>query len=204
MRPTVSDATEQLYASLGPLTLEDEAHDWHLLKFVDSLVSVLYADIFDLVTDKTRIGWADAFDPDTVPSWALRWLGQFVGVEPPQGTTDEKIREMLHTLPNFDRGTLASITSAAQLHLTGSKTVTITERDPDAYSLYIRVYNAQLESTCNAVLAEILKQKPAGIVLDFACVDGQNYNQLRDGDGGRTYDEVQATYPTYDDAIVPP
>lgn len=140
--------------------------------------------------------WSMMFDPDNAPTYALAWLGQFVGVEldiRSQFESDAdywaRQRQRIKSHLGFARGSLPAIEAAAGLYLTDNKTVFIQERDGSAYHITIITRTAETPDS-DKVLREILRQKPAGITLDYVVV------------AGRTFRETTATGNTFDDSGV--
>jgi hypothetical protein len=77
-------------------------------------------------------GWSILLDPDRCPAIALPYLAQYVGETLPDGLVerDEALaREWIKDAPNQRRGTNYAIFRAAQRKLTGSRLVSIRNRD---------------------------------------------------------------------------
>jgi len=131
--PVLESFAAALYQELSPLALQDEANSWALAYYLAS-IGEGFQIVEDLARDTpTRPGWASLLDPQTAPSYALDWLGQFVGVEIPVGVTEQAKRDLIQDLAGWRRGTPGSIRAAVQLYLTGTKEVVITERDTSPY-----------------------------------------------------------------------
>lgn len=174
-RPVVSQAAENLYEILSPLAYADESLDWPLLKYCEALAMNLQL-VLDYGGD-----WSQIVDIDRVPYEAIPWLGQLVGVTTPpriQGETEtaheDRIREYVRGVPGFARGTPAAIIQAAQQYLTGTKTVILRERQGGAYMLQVLTWVGETADSAK-VLAALLAQKPAGIVLDYDVLTGQDF-----------------------------
>jgi hypothetical protein len=86
------------------------------------------------------------------------------------------------------------MTAAAQLHLTGTKTVFFRERYGGAYRLQVLTYLSQTPDS-TLVLKELMAQKPAGIILTYTVLAGQDYQLLFTNNA--TYQIVYDKYPTY-------
>jgi hypothetical protein len=147
--------------------------------------------------------WSMMFNPDTAPTYALAWLGQFVGVEldiRSQFESDDdywsRQRQRIKNHLGFARGSLDAIKAAAGLYLTGNKTVFIQERDSSAYHLTIITRTSETPDS-DKVLREILKQKPAGIVLDYVVVAGRTFRETTAT--GNTFNDSAAEWPTFND-----
>ncbi len=200
IRPTVSEAAEEVYVALGPLTTDDEKYDWALLQFCEANAGRLQ-DIDDLVRDTDAgPGWSTIMDADLAPLNALAWLGQFVGVRIPAGLTEQQQRDRVKGTDGFNRGKISALITAAQLHLTGAKTVQIRERDGSAYRLTVITYTAQTPDAA-AVLAAIKEQKPGGIILTHNILPGQDYTLVRTNNATYTIARTNnATYTVLRDA----
>lgn len=177
-RPVVSDTTEEIYAGLGPMTNGDEDTDWTLLLFVDSVGRLLH-DVELLARDTEDVpGWSSILDPDAAPVVYLPWLAQFVGVSWAATPTEANQRLRIANREGQARGTLAALIAAVQSTLDEPKQVTVDERYlDDAYRLRVVTYTSQTPDS-DATLAAILRQKPAGIVLEYDVVDADSIDAL--------------------------
>lgn len=162
---------DELYEQLGPLAHADEEHGWALLHFL-SAVGHPFQLIEDLARDSDLgPGWSALLDVDRCPAWALRWLGQFVGVTvPPQGGQDPAAweadaRQRIRNQEGQQRGTPAAIRAAAARYLTGTKTVILTERAGSAYRLAVRTLKSEVPQTDLALVNELTN--PSFEVNDF-------------------------------------
>lgn len=176
-RPAIGSYAERVYALLEPVAKQDEALGWPLLLYIDALC-VNSQVVEDIVRDTDDgPGWARLFDPALAPEWALPWLAQLAGVvlpsAPALSVADQRLR--IAEQPALRRGTRAAIVSTAQAYLTGTRQVFIVERTGGAYGLTIRTFLSETPDP-DALLAALLRtQKPAGIVLDYAAVIGQDW-----------------------------
>lgn len=197
-RPAVEPFTEKIYAALAPLAREDEALGWPLLTYLNS-IGRMEQPIEDLIRDTDEgPGWSALVDVDRAPAEALGWLAQFVGVTVRAGLSESEQRELIRAVVGFNRGTLASILSAMQPHLTGNKTIIVRERDGSAYRLTIITRTDETPDS-GAVLDAILSQKPAGIKLTYTVLAGQDWTELVGSHAD--WAAVVAAYPTWDDAV---
>jgi hypothetical protein len=201
-RPEVSQAAELLYGRLWPQTIGDEANEWHLLLFCEALAGTLFEKVRSYVADRpTMLGWEVIFNVDECPPEALPYLAQFVGVHFEPSLTVAEQRAKIKERPAFRRGTLAAIEAATKQHLTGSKFVFIEERaEGHAYRLMIRTFTVHTPEPA-VTLADILTQKPAGILLDYKAMVGKTYAQWRKE--YKTYTGVKAK-GTYAQALAEP
>lgn len=193
--PTLSDGAAELYAMLEPLAYADEENGWALAHFCQAL-SLQLDDIEAIVRDDgDRPGWADMLDATAAPAAWLPWLAQLVGVTVPTGASEADARAAIQSPEGFSRGTPASIVKAAQKYLTGSKIVYLRERDDGAYHFTVSTRTSETPDS-DAVLAELLKVKPIGLVMDYQVIAGQDFTQL-DADHA-DFDAVEAAYADFD------
>jgi hypothetical protein len=140
-------------------------------------------------------------DIDECPDEALPWLGQFVGVVTPGQEVGEsdavywaRVRDYIRSTPGFRRASPAAIISAAQKHLTGSKTVILRERQGGAWRLEVRTLTSETPSTLK-VLQAILDHKPAGVILDYNTITGWDWQGVYTSMA--TYQTIFTTFTTY-------
>jgi hypothetical protein len=132
-RPVVSADTELLYATLGPWSRSDTSYT--LLTWLDGVMSQLQK-IDDLVRESPNPpGWHTLMDPNLCPDYALPWLGQLVGVTVDLSLSVANQRTQILNEAGFTRGTPTALKLVAQQYLTGTKTVTLTERDGSSISM---------------------------------------------------------------------
>lgn len=202
--PTLDSFAQRLYDALAPLQFAEAELDYPLAKYIAAL-----GKMFQIVEDYSRDqlidddfapGWSQLLDLARAPSEALPWLGQFIGVPVTLGLTDAQQREQIVAVGGWNRGTPATIAAAAGLYLTGNKTVVFRERSPiacpsePAYGLEIVTY---LDETPDPVATEaaIRAQKPAGIVLLYQALTGQDFESLYENHPD--FDSVYTTYTTF-------
>lgn len=200
--PPLESFAANLYRGMAPLTWQDDTVGYALAHFSAALGAMFQA-VEDLARDtEDSPGWSSVLDLDRCPDAWLPWLAQFVGVTVVPGSTPAEMRARIASTDGFKRGTPAAIKGAAQATLTGSGTVYLRERstmgtDPP-YTLEVVTFDGQTPNptaTQNAILA----QKPAGLVLIYRHIPGQDYQHVKDTDG--TYANVKTKYANYD-AIV--
>jgi len=178
-RPVVSTVTEELYASLIPFTesiagMDGAATGWALLTYCQA-VSKMVDKVAGYVreSDTGQPGWSSLLDLNRIPTEALDWAAQFVGVTNIAGTSDAVKRTRIASTDGYRRGTVASMTAALQAQLTGTKFVKVIERyDVDnptldsAYAIYFASLPAETPDQV-AALNALTAQKPAGLLLRF-------------------------------------
>jgi hypothetical protein len=201
-RPTdAGSVAERVYAEVEPMTRHDAEQDWALLVYLGGLLNPTLQEVEDYAADTpTRPGWAGIMTVDDAPTKALPWLAQFVGVQLEPGLSDADQRDRIRSTDGWKRGTRASIIGAAKQYLTGDKLVIIRERDPaacatePAYGLTVITYASETPDSAK-VLAAILAQKPAGIVLNYVVASGQDYESVFENFA--TYQALKNAYATY-------
>lgn len=194
-RPFVSEVTEDLYSALGALTTGDEANDWPLLKFCEALAGTTAEPIAQLVSDRDQPGWQIVFDPDNAPVWVLPYLAQFVGVTLLPSDSEARQREKIALPEQFKRGTPAAMLAAVQATLTGGQTILMDEFfGGSAYALRIRTLESETPDEA-ATEAAAISQKPIGIILTYAAVDGQDWSDV--ASKHTDWQEVSDTYGSW-------
>lgn len=178
-QPSLDPFAQRIYDRLEPLQYDEERQNYALARYVGAL-GTMYQEMDDYVSDgpNGEPGWSILLDLNRVPSKALPWLAQFVGVTVDQSLSDADQRAQIRDQAGQRRGTPASIVAAAQKHLTGTKDVIMIERyQGNAYALYVATRTSQTPSSAQT-LADILTQKPAGIILTYQTITGQSFNEL--------------------------
>jgi hypothetical protein len=146
VRPVVSQAAEELFATLGPWRDADgEATGWVLLKMCEAIASPLQS-IFDNARDQAdgTPGWARVMSADTAPVDWLPWLGQFVGVKVDPYMSDALQRQQVKGEQGWQRGTVAYFRQQVQKWLQLTQRVDIVERDTSPYHFQVTVYRGEL------------------------------------------------------------
>lgn len=194
-------ATNLLYEALAPLSAQDEELGWPLLYYCDAICNMINF-INDIIRDSPDgPGWHSIMDPDTAPTEALSWLGQFVGViVPPQALnqTEEQWEEFarfkIKSVEGFRRGSARAFASVAAPFLIGQKELLIYERDTSPYHLTVYTYDDETLDE-SAVLAALLSQKPAGLVMDYQTIARNSYAAV--DVSYSTYTAVDVDYTSY-------
>lgn len=184
--------TDRLYDALGPaITGQDPSG--LLAPWLDGPGHLL-GEVDDVVRDTdSGLGWSREFDPALAKH--PRWTAQLLGVQVPDGVSEQTIRDLIVARPSFRRGTPGALRAAAQALLTGTKRVDLFERDGTAYRLRVRTYTAETPDPA-AVERALREVKPAGLALTYEVFTGAPYDE-RDA-AFATYDELDASATTYD------
>lgn len=190
---------DRLLSALSPVALGSADLDTYARGIADKMVQ----EVEDYASDgiNGEVGWSAIVDLNRVPDKGLDWLAQFVGVTLNAGLTAAQKRQQIHAVGGWGRGSLASIAGAPVPYLTGTKTVIIRERDPaacaaqPAYGLTVITKTSETPNSA-VVLAALIAQKPAGIVLNYVVLAGNDYTLVYNG-GATTYANVFSTYTTY-------
>lgn len=205
-QPVLGSFAQGLYDAIAPLAYDDKNNGWALALYCNA-IGEMFQEIEDYARDSVdangRVipGWSSIVDVNRAPSAGLAWLAQLVGVTLDQRLSDADQRAQIRNVGGWDRGSLASIAGAPLPYLTGTKTVIIRERDPGAcaaqpaYGLTVITKTSETPNSA-AVLAALLAQKPAGLVLNYVVLAGNDYTLVYNG-GATTYANIFSTYTTY-------
>jgi hypothetical protein len=189
--PSLSEIGAETYTEMEPVSTEDVDNGYALQVYCYS-VGTMFDQTADLVRpdDPNGVAWEKALNPSECPSYALPWLGQFVGVLlEGRGLTDAQMRQMITQHGMWQRGTPAYIIATVQATLSGSKSCYLNERlGGDAYA-YEVVVDPSCITNMTATQHAVRISKPAGL----------NALLNTSGTGLNTYDRLKATYNTYDD-----
>lgn len=192
---------KSVYEKIEPFTRQDKSNNFALAHFV-AACSRLLQEIDTLAGEVDGLRpWEQLFRADLIPAKGLGWLAQFVGVTLDSGAPEAISRARILSTDGFWRGTPDAMIGAAIPYLTGAKTVIFRERDPaaspsnPAYGLTVITRTAQTPDPAK-VLAALMSQKPAGIILNYVVLAGQDYTLLYNA-GATTYQSVFTTYATY-------
>lgn len=171
--PAVHPTTARLVENLGGgLNAGQEDVDWHLLKFLDPIVSRLGA-LDDLARDTDQgPGWTQLLDVDRVPGPYLPWLAQLVGVTLPPGLSEAQQRDYIQEKPGWARGSRAGFLGAIQATLTGTKHVWFLERyggHPYRFAIQMKPSEAPDQALTERVARAA---KPAGLILYITWSEG--------------------------------
>jgi hypothetical protein len=194
--PVLSALGERLRERTAPLAPSDDQNGWAHAYLCEALMVMLeqVAEVYD-PADPLPPG-APLLDPELAPDWALPWVAQLVGARLPAGATPEQARALIAGVSGWKRGTPAALRAAAQLYLTGNRTVTFRERDansPDPpYTLEVVTLTGETPNPA-AVLAALLAQKPGGLVLNYRTVEGQDWQAVQ----AKTWRQARTTYANW-------
>lgn len=188
----------RMYSELEPLQYAEAQNQYALAIFCQAL-GLTIDEINEYVRDsEDGPGWSMLLDLERAPEKALPWLAQFVGVRIAAGLTDQEQRDWIAGTASWRRGTLQAMTAAVQATLTGLKQVITRERFGGAYQLSVVTYTAETPDEA-ATLKAILSQKPAGLVLTYSAMDGQDFQNLLDTNP--LFSNVLANYTTFQDVV---
>lgn len=184
-------ALDSLLADFAPYLADD---DGSLATYLEAL-SRGYEQVDSVVRDTDAgPGWSAMLDANRAPTWALRWLGQLVGVQVPPGQPEALSRNAIRTPAGWRRGTPQAIIDAVRPTLTGTQTVILLERDTDPYHLTVATFTDETPNTA-ATDAAALAQKPAGLLMDV--VDISHWAYITMNTGYATYTALNAAFATY-------
>lgn len=172
---------QEILDKLAPMLYGDSAP---LTAYVEGL-STPFQLIEDWASDTdTDTGWSLLLDVDRCPDEALPWLAQLVGVQLTQGLNAANQRLQIKTLANWKRGTPSAMAAAPGPYLTGTKTVIFRERydgsgNDAPYNVEVITLTAETPNS-TIVEAAIRSKKPAGIILDYEVLTGQDLQHIKD------------------------
>lgn len=183
----------RVYDLLAPLTANDGATGFSLLVYASAL-SLPYEEVAELAEtgDNEEEGWSSIVDIDRIPDKGLPWLAQLLGITLQSPDPTIQRGEIRGTL-GWNRGTVPALRTAAQLYLTGSKWFFLAERDSSPYHLTVITKTSETPDE-SKVLAALIAQKPAGLILDYYTLDGQTYQNLYEN-----MDDYEVVFTTYAD-----
>jgi hypothetical protein len=107
-------------------------------------------------------------------------------------------REEITSPPAFERGTPPATVQAAQRHLTGTRTVTFTERVGSAWRDLLVTYTSQTPDPATTG-RDVLEQEVVGRKLVYRVDPGWNVAQFEAAYAGRTVLEFEADYASVHD-----
>ena len=202
-KPTnIGSFAEAVYAELEPFTFAEESAtvDYALLKYVGAIGEIL--QLFDTCAYcAPNPAWSLLLDSSNVPAAFLPWLGQFVGTIVDTALSESGQRSQILARAGWARGTPAQMANSIKKFLTGTKTVKLYERDTSPYHVSVVTLTSETPADHSQVLATLLTNKPAGLVLDYqvlavAPVDW-TYGEIYDNDPN--YQDIYSTEESYED-----
>lgn len=193
----------ELYDSMGIWSARDLQDVDHPLEVLTSSFEEQLAPIEEVIRDSDNgdPGWSTVVDVDRAPASWLPWLAQMGGIRFPTGLTEAQQREYIRIAPRRRRGSIGALLEVAALSLTGEKRIVFIERQGNAYRLAISTYASETPDPAR-LLADVLTQKPAGIVLQLAQITGDDYLTLLATH--TDYADVLASFADYDAVLADP
>lgn len=195
---TVHPLTATYYPMLGDALLTGDADGGYpLLGMLDAMLLPLQP-VWDICADSVDglPGWETLLDPQRIPYRLLPWLAQLVGVGLDAGLSEVSNRARVGGLVQWHRGQADVVRAAALEHLPTTATVDYVERDPDPFTLHVRVYVGQSTPAQRvAARAAVEAALPAHLSLLWEERAGQAYADVTRTSA--THAAETATYPTY-------
>ena len=209
--PEVAPSTEDLYASLGAYTSEDERLGYPLLRWIDAGCRVFVEPVAELVSERDGyVPWEVLFDPDGCPVAQLPYLAQYVGADLPAELTEAEKRARIRLPEVWSRGSLPALVAAVQRTLdpASSKVVLVTKRyGGSAWRMYVRTLLSQTPDEART-RAAVMAHKPRGYLGPtdadsiYAAVTSGDYDDLATR---ADYDALAIEFTDYDEmAAAPP
>jgi hypothetical protein len=206
--PAPTDAgsfAQAMYGQMAPLQNAEAQTGWALLIFLGAIGQTLQdLDYLAHAPSKNLPVWFNLVDLDAIPDNAVPWLGLFVGVRVSPGNTPSQQRQQIRDKIGWGRGRPTAIAAAIRPYLTGTKTITILERDTGPYHLEVDTYSTESPAVGpirTAAAAALQAAKPAGLVLFWNIIAGSptggTYATLYAG--YNAYSDIYTTFTTYGD-----
>lgn len=169
---------QRIYEEIAPVTYADSDNDYALLHFIHAWTNSMM-QLENIVRDTDAgPGWSSIMDPDTAPDMFLTFLSYMVGSVPVRGENPAQARLRIEGMTGIRRGSAQAMRAAAQRYLTGNKYVIFNERaSGNAWHLEVRTLTSETPDE-DQVRAELLLQKPAGVVMTYDTIDGVEWNAI--------------------------
>jgi hypothetical protein len=188
----MNSVADDLYDAVAPIAVHDQGATRALCEAFATLLQI----VVDLSSDTADgPGWSIIMDVDRAPLYALPWLAQLVGVRLPTGLDEQQQRDRIRSTDGFRRGTPAALIGAAQQHLIGDKRVVLRERYPTVGAMLVITYLVETPDD-DAVLAAMLEQKAAGLILTYEVRIGQSWQDVKDNNA--TWQDVMDNYASWE------
>jgi P2-related tail formation protein len=199
--------------------LNDDLEQWSnpdfllFLQCLGAMFDPVYSIVMDQNTggnwdtdpyfDGITPGWSILFSVNNCPTAFLPYLAQFVGVSLPFGVSDATARSLIQAEAGQQRGTLASITAAAQRNLVPGAFLEIYERTgpsgPNAYEMMLYALTVGLLTDSADLIAAVEAVKPAGIQITYVITAGWTWSEATGtwttGGAGLTWAQTLTTDP---------
>lgn len=182
---------EEFYERLAPLMTRDAENGYGGKTFAYALGSMM--NQFELLarTDADgNPGWTIILDPTRAPDYALPYVAQYRGEVIPVGAPETDARAIVTAGAHSLRGTPQSLIDAATKHLTGSKYLTLRERDtgPRHATMYVRTAECTLAPGTyqvkrvnigqGPIIASIFAVKPSDVDVDLVVATQRTIDEL--------------------------
>lgn len=162
--PPTTQFAADTYARLEPVWAHDDLRGYPLLAFLGGLGEAFREGEEIARAQPGREPYQQAYDIDRCPTIILPLLGQMVGVSVNTALSDAGQRTQIRAEGGFVRGRPATMLSAVQATLTGSKRARLTERSADAWTILITTDPADTPDSAATNRAG-QAAKPAGDLL---------------------------------------
>ena len=180
-------SAEQALARLAPINIGDAT-----LSYIVEALNLHAVEVDEVVPDThTHMTWARILDPATVPSWALEWLAQLVGVRLLPADTEDEARERISQAAGLHRTTDLAMQQEVARTLTvndPSRVIVLNRVGGDPWAQTVKVPSSICPDTA-ASAAAALRQKRTGVVLAFVA---SNEPIIDEGGAARTIDGIGA------------
>lgn len=151
-------------------------------------LAFMFKEVDDIAKDgpNGEPGWSQIFDLQRAKTEWLPWMAQFVGyvipIKPagqPAVEYDATQRERIVTKSNWLRGTVTSLTRAAEDHLNDPKRVIVQERwQGNPYHIRVLVYGSEVKTSQAQLTYAVLADKTAGLIMNIVFLTGRSWDDL--------------------------
>lgn len=144
-------------------------------------------------------GWSALVSPTRCPAEWLPYPAQIVGVDLPAGLSEADQRVLIQAQPGLVRGSLTAQIVAAQLTLTGTRTIIPQERYGSAWRQRFITRPGETPDAAKT-LAALQSQKPIGMIIVHDIFDGITWADLAARSGGTwTWQDTLDHFTTWGD-----
>ena len=182
---------DELYEAMAPLAYADAANDYALKTICYALAQMFkQLELLVRTDDDGNLPWSIIMDADRAPDYMLPYIAQFVGQTIPTGMSEADARALIKAPSNSERGTRASLIENVEKYLTGTKHISLRERDTSPWHATMNILSGesgiangtyvvnQANASLSPIIQALLDNKPVGIVLELIVSNGITIDEL--------------------------